>query len=61
MEKENLFEKYRHYDSTKKGNGAIFTCVGFSVAVLRLQHYIYVFDSDSRNRMAVTSQTQREF
>ena len=47
--KENLFENYRHYDSTEKGNGAIFTCADFSVAVLWSQHYVYVFDSYSRN------------
>ena len=49
VEKENLLENYRRYDSTGKGNGAIFTCAGFSVAVLWLQHYVYVFDSHSRN------------
>ena len=35
--------------TTRKGNGAIFTCAGFSVAVLWSQYYVYVFDSDSRN------------
>ena len=49
VEKENLFENYIHYDSTEKGNGAIFTCAGFSVAVVWSQHYVYVFDSHSRN------------
>ena len=49
VEKKNLFENYRRYDSTGKGNGAIFTCAGFSVAVLWSQHYVYVFDSHSRN------------
>ena len=26
VEKENLFENYRRYDSTEKGNETIFTC-----------------------------------
>ena len=25
VEKENLLKNYKHYDSTEKGNGAIFT------------------------------------
>ena len=48
-EKDNLFENCRHYDSTEKGNGAIFTCAGFTVAVVWSQNYVDVFDSHSRN------------
>ena len=49
LEKNNLFENYRHYSPSEKGNGVIFTCAGFSVAVLWTQDYFYVFDSHSRN------------
>ena len=49
VEKDNLLENYKHYDSTEKDNGAIFTCAGFSVAVVWSQHYVYVFDSHSCN------------
>ena len=49
VEKENFFENYRHYYSTEKGNGAIFICAGFSVAVLWSQHCIHVLNSQSRN------------
>ena len=49
LEKNNLFENYRHYRPSEKGNGAIFTCAGFSVAVLWTQNHFYVFDSHSRN------------
>ena len=49
LEKNNLFENYRHYSPSEKGNGAIFTCAGFSVAVLWTQDHFYVFDSHSRN------------
>ena len=49
VEKMNLLKNYRHYDSTEKRNGAIFTCFGFSVAVVRPQHYPYFFHFHSRN------------
>ena len=49
LEKNNLFENYRHYSPSEKGNGAIFTCAGFSVVVLWTQDHFYVFDSHSRN------------
>ena len=48
LEKNNLLENYRHYSPSEKGNGAIFTCAGFSVAVLWTQDHFYVFDSHSR-------------
>ena len=30
----NLFENCRHYNSNQRGNGAIFTCGGFSFATI---------------------------
>jgi len=52
-DKNNLFENYSHYDANQKGNGAIFTCNGFSVAAIWGQDHVFVFDSHSRNRQGL--------
>ena len=34
VDTDNLFENYRHCNSDQRGNGAIFTCGGFSFATI---------------------------
>ena len=48
-EKNNLFENYRHYSESDRGNGAIFTCAGYSVATICAENNRFLFDSHSRN------------
>ena len=45
----NLFENYRHYNSDQRGNGAIFTCGGFSFVTIWCVNSFFLFDSHSRN------------
>ena len=46
---DNLFENYRHYNSDQMGNGAIFTCGGFSFATIMVCELFFLFDSHNRN------------
>ena len=48
-EKNNLFENYRHYSESDRGNGAIFTCGGYSVAIIFAENNRFLFDLHSRN------------
>ena len=45
----NLFENYRHYNSDQRGNGAIFTCGGFSLATIWCVNSFFLFGSHSHN------------
>ena len=45
----NLFEHHNNLNADKLGNGAIFTCVGYSIALIWHKNSVYVFDSHSRN------------
>ena len=46
---DNLFESYGHYNSDQRGNGAIFTCGGFSFATIWCINSFFLFDSHSHN------------
>ena len=46
---DNLFENYRHYNGDQRGNGAIFTCGGFSFATIWCVNSFFLFDSHSPN------------
>ena len=48
-EKNNLFENYRHYSESDRGNGAIFTCGGYSVGTIWSENNVFLFDSHSWN------------
>ena len=48
-EKNNLFENYRHYKESDRGNGPIFTCDGYSVATIWDENNAFLFDSHSWN------------
>ena len=48
-DRNNLFENHIHYSETEKGNGAIFTCSGLSIAVIWAGDCVFLFDSHSRN------------
>ena len=42
---DNSFKNYRHYNSDQRGNGAIFTCGGFSFATIWCVNSFFLFDS----------------
>ena len=48
-EKNNLYENYRHYSESDRGNGAILTCGGYSVATTWAENNVFLFDSHNRN------------
>ena len=48
-EKNNLFENYRHYSESDRGNGEIFTCDGYSVATIWAENNVFLFDLHSCN------------
>ena len=48
-ERNNLFENYIHYSPSEKGNGAIFTCAGYSIATIWSNNDVFIFDSHSHN------------
>ena len=45
---DNSFENHRHYNSDQRGNGAIFTCGGFSFATIWCVNSFFLFDLHSR-------------
>lgn len=49
IETNGLFEKFTQYRDRDRGNGAIFTYGGFSVAIIWVQNPFFLFDSHSRN------------
>ena len=40
-EKNILFENYRHYSESDRGNGAIFTCGGYNVATIWVENNVF--------------------
>ena len=48
-ENNNLFENYRHYSESDRGNGAIFTCGGYHVAIIWAANNVFLFDLRSWN------------
>ena len=48
-EKNNLFENYRHYSESDRGNGKIFTCGEDSVTAIWAENNVFLFDSHSPN------------
>ena len=46
---DNLFKNYRHHICDQTGNGAMFTCGGFSLAAIWCVNSFFLFDSNSRN------------
>ena len=49
VDTDPLLENYRHYNSDQRGNGAIFTCGGFSFAAILCVNSFFLFDLHSRN------------
>ena len=49
VERNDFFANYRNYTESERGNGAIFTRAGFSIAIIWWNNSIFVFDSHSRN------------
>ena len=47
QDKNDLFENYRHLTQRNTGDGAIFTCAGFSVAIMSNKTSVFLFDSHS--------------
>ena len=47
--KNNLFEDYRHYSESDRGNEPLFTCDGYSVATIWDENNVFLFDSHSWN------------
>ena len=45
----DLFIHPKHLNPDEIGNGATFTCAGFSFALIWTKKTIFVFDSHSRN------------
>ena len=43
------FSNFRNYIESERGNGAIFTCTGFSIAIIWWNKSLFVFDSHRRN------------
>ena len=48
-ENNNLLENYRHYSESDRGNGAIFTCGGYHVAIIWAANNVFLFDLRSWN------------
>ena len=48
-ENNNLFQNYRHYSESDRGNGAIFTYFPYCVATKWAENNLFLFDSHSRN------------
>ena len=44
-----FFAYFRNYTESERGNGAIFTCAGFGIAIIWWNNSVFVFDSHSRN------------
>ena len=44
-----FFSNFRNYIESERGNGAIFTCTGFSIAIIWWNKSLFVFDSHRRN------------
>ena len=42
-------KNFRQYSDRDRGSGAIFTCGGFSVAIIWMQNAFFLFDSHNRN------------
>ena len=49
IERNDFFANFRNYTEFKRGNSAIFTCSGFSIAIIQWINSLFVFDSHSRN------------
>ena len=47
--KNDLFENYRHLTQRNTGDGPIFTCAGFSVAIMWNKTSVFLFGSHIRN------------
>ena len=45
----NFFANFRNFTESERGNEAIFTCAGFSIAIIWWNNSLFVFDSHSRN------------
>ena len=48
-ERNDFFTNHRNYTESERGNGAIFTCAGFSIAIMWWNNSVFVFDSHGRN------------
>lgn len=49
IETDDLFENFRQYIDRDRGNGAIFTYGGFSVAIIWVQNAFFLLDSHSQS------------
>ena len=49
QDKNDLFENYRHLTQRNTGDDAIFTCAGFTVAIMWNKISVFLFDSYNRN------------
>ena len=49
QDETDLFENYRHFTQRNTSDGAIFTCAGFSVAIMWNKKSVFLFNSHSRN------------
>ena len=49
IETNVLFENFRQYSDRDRGNGTIFTCSGFSVAIIWVKNAFFLFDFHSQN------------
>ena len=49
VERNDSFANFRSYTESERGNGAIFTCAGFSIAIIWWNNSLFVSDSHRRN------------
>ena len=49
VKRNDFFANFRNYIESERGNGAIFTCTGFSIAIIWWNKSLFVFDSHRRN------------
>ena len=47
VERNDFFANFRNYTESERSNGAIFTCAGFSIAIIWWNNSVFVFDSHS--------------
>ena len=58
-EKNKLFEYHRHYSESDRGNWAIFTCGGYSIATTYTENDTFLFDWHSRSTDSLNDTNRR--
>ena len=61
-ERDDLFENYKSYSDVENGNGAIFMCCGFSIAIIwKYQGFISLILTDAMQEVVINLMENQYF